>query len=159
MLQLNIDTSSINRIVDEFKDAAQSAIRPAAQAGAQVFYEAVRMNVMGRPYSKTGNLLAAIYQVYSRDNSGDGVATYHVSWNKKRAPHGQLVEFGYVQKYQVVFDPATGKFRSLKNRPLSAPRQVPARPFLRPALSAEPRAVAAARSELLRRLDEKAVAA
>lgn len=155
MLQLDVDTSAINAIVEEFKAVAQTAVRPAAQAGAQVFYEQVRMNVMGRPYSKTGNLLGAIYQVYSQDNSRDGVATYHVSWNKKRAPHGQLVEFGYLQKYQVVFDPQTGRFRSLKNRPLAAPRQVPARPFLRPALSAEPRAVEAARRVLLRRIEER----
>lgn len=45
-------------------------------------------------YSVPGTLKRAIYQVYSKDNSTQGVrAEYHVSWNKKRAPHGHLIEY------------------------------------------------------------------
>src|SRR5205085_5719958 len=58
-----------------------------------------------------GALKASIYQVFSKDNSGSGHATYHVSWNAKKAPHGHLVEFGT--------------------------SRAPAHPFLRPAYDAK----------------------
>ena len=56
------------------------------------------------------NLRDSIYQVYSKDNSGQGKATYHIAWNHQEAPYGFMVEFG------------TSK--------------APAHPFLRPAYTA-----------------------
>lgn len=78
-------------------------VRPAAQAGAQVLYDEVLLRVPVSTRVRTtksgriiapGALKASIYQVFSEDNSGHGRATYHVSWNARKAPHGHLVENG-----------------------------------------------------------------
>lgn len=116
--------------MDQLAEGAEEAARPAAQAGAQVFYDRVKANVakLGRV---TGNLASSIYQVYSRDNSAKGRAQYHVSWNQKKAPHGHLVEYGHVQRYVVYID-KRGQWKTLvrpemagKPRPKrSAPQSV-----------------------------------
>lgn len=109
--------------LDKLTKAASDSVRPAAQAGAQVFYEQVRANA---PVSKKahkfygthgvygpyqpGHLRDSIYQVYSKDNSGKDKATYHIAWNHKEAPYGFMVEFGT--------------------------SNAPAHPFLRPAYAA-----------------------
>ena len=89
--------------LDALTDGALKAVRPAAQAGAQVFYEEVLARVpVSRTARKTksgrviapGALKASIYQVFSEDNSAPERATYHISWNAKKAPHGHLVEYG-----------------------------------------------------------------
>lgn len=97
--------------LDALADGAEAAVRPAAQAGAQVFYDRVKANVRGLG-RKTGNLERSIYQVYSRDNSGKARAEYHVSWNRKKAPHGHLVEFGHIQRYVVYID-KRGQWKTL----------------------------------------------
>lgn len=95
-----IDTSGFEGLLADLGDAAEEAVRPAAQAGAQVLYDAVKANV-GKIGKVSGNLAASIYQAYSQDNSGPLVATYHVSWNHIKAPHGHLLEFGHWQRYAV----------------------------------------------------------
>lgn len=97
--------------MDALADGAEAVVRPAAQAGAQVFYNQVRANV-GRLGRITGNLARSIYQVYSADNSRPGVAQYHISWNQRKAPHGHLVEFGHVQRYVVYID-KRGQWKTL----------------------------------------------
>lgn len=105
-------------------------VRPASQAGAQVLYDEVLLRVpvstkvrklkSGRTIAP-GALKASIYQVFSEDNSESGRATYHVSWNYRKAPHGHLVEFGTSRS--------------------------PAQPFLRPAYEAKaPDALEASRA-------------
>lgn len=189
---IKADTSGLERWLDELGDAAEEAARPAAQAAAQVLYEAVKSNVasIGR---KTGNLERSIYQAFSRDKSGQGKATYHVSWRtgrekdengrpistgKPRAPHGHLVEFGHLQRYEY-FQDSQGNVRPMvrpemmgKPKPKSGarnraaldayyvlrkggPKLVAARPFLRPAMAKFPQALEAAKAELFRRLDDK----
>lgn len=96
-----IDLSGLESLLDDLGDAAEEAARPAAQAAAQVFYDAAKSNV-ARIKKKSGKLAEAIYQVYSQTNSGLGHATYHVSWNHTKAPHGGLVEYGHWQRYVVV---------------------------------------------------------
>lgn len=98
---LTLDVDGLNSLLDDLGDAVSDSVRPAAQAGAQVFYDRAKQNVdaLGRV---TGNLSGAIYQAYSNDNSGQDKATYHVSWNHIKAPHGQLVEYGHWQRYQVI---------------------------------------------------------
>lgn len=110
--------------MDALAEGAAAAARPAAQAGAQVFYDKAKANAtrLGRV---TGNLAASIYQVYSRDNSPKGVAQYHISWNHKKAPHGHLVEYGYVQRYVVYLD-KRGQWKTLV-RPNMAGRPKPKR--------------------------------
>lgn len=134
---LRLDVAGFAAAIQADAQAFGEAARPAAQAGAQVIYEEVRRNVV-RIKRKTGNLAASIYQAYSTDNSRPGGAqTYHVSWNAKKAPHGHLVEFGHLQRYEVIYEPETRRLWTDKSKPLAAPRQVAARPFIRPALAAK----------------------
>ena len=104
MISATFDFSKINAKLDKITQAAKEAVRPAAQAGAQVFYEEVLQRVpvgtqehstKGKKFTfQPGNLRAAIYQAFADDESGKGRAIYRVSWNKKKAPHGHLVENG-----------------------------------------------------------------
>ena len=142
-----VDLDGFEAGIDAMADVLEEAARPAAQSAAQVLYDAVRLNVFALG-SKTGRLLDSIYQVYSKANSSPGQATYHVSWNAKKAPHGHLVEFGHLQKYKV-FLGKDGKWYTDKKQPLPTPRQVAAQSFIRKAMSAFPAAEAAAEQKLL----------
>ena len=103
-VSVKVNRESIALQVEGIEQRLKDAIRPAAYAGAMVYYNEVRMRA---PY-RTGRLRDSIYIAHSDDNSQPGVReTYHVSWNKKQAPHGHLLEYGT--------------------------RRMAARPFLRPA--------------------------
>lgn len=152
---LNVDLESLEDEIDGIEAQLMENARPAAQAGAEVIYRAVRRNVeaIGR---KTGNLADSIYQAFSDDNSQEGGvgylrATYHVSWNAHKAPHGHLIEYGHIQKYKVYVG-SDGNWYTNKNAPLPEPVQVAARPFVRPAMATFPQAEAAMRERLLRRV-------
>lgn len=93
----------MNAALDSFGEGVLALVRPAAQAGAQILYDEMlaRVPVAEKPHKLKGGrvippgaLKASIYQVYSQDHSRKGVATYHITWNRKKAPHGHLVEFG-----------------------------------------------------------------
>lgn len=148
---IHIPTDEIDALINGMADDVEAAVRPAAQAGAQVLYDEVKRNVAGLG-RVSGNLDRAIYQAYSKDNSGPGRATYHVSWNAKKAPHGHLVEYGYIQRYRV-FKDKDGKFYTDKRHPLTQPRHVAANPFVRPAQAKFNAAQQAAVDELLMRID------
>lgn len=81
---------------------------------------------------KPGQLRDAIYLAYSDSRSSPqiGQATYSVSWNAAKAPHGHLLEFGHWRINKLI----KGKdgWHPSKER-LSAPKWVSAHPFLRPA--------------------------
>jgi hypothetical protein len=144
---ISIDLSGLNNYLDSKVEAVAEAVRPAAQAGAQVLYEAVCRNVDGLG-KETGNLRASIYQAYSKDHSSDGEqATYHVSWNAKKAPHGHLVEYGYVQKFRV-YVAKDGKFVTTKI-PLASPKHIPPHSFVRSAISQFGAAEAAVKNKFL----------
>lgn len=166
--RIEIDLGALG--LDALTDGAEAAVRPAAQAGAQVLYEAAKANV-ARIGRKTGNLAASIYQAYSRDNSGPLRAEYHVSWNRKKAPHGHLVEFGHIQRY-VTFVDDQGKWRTAvrpeargRKKPgrkapqavkdayyvplKGGPKLVGAKPFIRPAAS--PQVMRKARNAMIDR--------
>jgi hypothetical protein len=172
---ISVDTSSLNALLDQLGADAEAAARPAAQAAAQVLYEEVQNNVrrMGR---KTGNLFNAIYQAYSAANSGPGKATYHIGWRTTRgggarAPHGHWLEFGHIQRYAAYIG-KDGKWHtavrpSMRGKPKpkgnasqsvkdayyvmrkGGPQQIAAHPFIRPAASKFPQALAAAEAKLL----------
>ena len=154
--RLTVDLGSFDRQMDQMVVECDAAARPAAQAAAQVLYDEVKRNV-ARLKRHTGNLDRSIYQAYSKDNSSSHRATYHVSWNARKAPHGHLVEYGHLQRYEVSFDKATGRFVTHKDRPLPAPRQVAARPFIRPAMARFSAAMDAARARYLQELTERGV--
>jgi len=151
---ITVDTSGLEAWLQQLGDEAEAAVRPAAQAAAQVLYDEVKRNV-GRIKKRTGNLERSIYQAFSANNSGTGFATYHVSWNARKAPHGHLVEYGHLQRYEITYDPQTRRFTTHKDRPLPAPKQVAARPFVRPAQAKFGAAMEAAKAELWKRLDKK----
>ena len=123
------------------------AIRPAAQAGAQVLYDEVRVRVPqsaegvahifknksgGRYLYYSGDLKKAIYQKHSPEYSIDGAHVYHVSWRKSGVdgvPYGYMVEYG------------TAKWKG--------------KPFLRPAYEAKKQAALDAADKVLgQKLDE-----
>lgn len=108
-VRISFDADSAFAGLDAIALGAVKQVRPAAQAGAQTFYDEVKLNV-GRLGRKTGNLDSSIYQVFSKDNSSDKTATYHISWNHIKAPHGHLIENGH--------------------------SRAPAHPFIRPAYDA-----------------------
>lgn len=153
---MKADIDGLLSELSAMRDRAEEATRPAAQAAAQVLYDAVKANV-ARIKKHTGNLDRSIYQAFSIDNSGPGRATYHISWNARKAPHGHLVEYGHMQRY-VYYRRNDGQIRPLvrpgmdgtpkpKGRapqavkdayyvPLEGgPRLVAARPFIRPAVA------------------------
>lgn len=167
---MSIDLASLGLGLDELVDGAEQAARPAAQAGAQVFYDRAKSNA-AKLGKVTGNLAGSIYQVFSGDNSGRGRAQYHISWNQKKAPHGHLVEYGHVQRYVTYIDKRgqwktlvrpemVGKPRPKRTAPQSVkdayyvplkggPRLVGAKSFIRAA--ATPDAMRAARNAMVDR--------
>lgn len=162
---IKVDLGSLDALLSDKREKVESAVRPAAQAGAQVIYDAVKANVAAIG-SKSGNLNKSIYQVFSEGNSRPGKATYHVSWNAKKAPHGHLVEFGHIQRYKVYVGkdgkwytavrpsmqgkpkPSRRSSQAVKDAyyvPLPTPKQVAAKPFIRPAIYKQGLAILAAK--------------
>ena len=111
------------------KKVSDGVLFSGAAGMAAVIYAEVKLNAspprIGR---KTGNLAASIYQVYSPEKSPDGRKTYRVSWNRRKAPHGHLIEFGT--------------------------SRAPAHPFIRPALDLIPKAIDEGVLRMRRRLLE-----
>ena len=90
-VRAKVDKANLAAQVQAMEQRFRDAIRPASYAGAQVYYREVKMHVP----RDSGLLADSIYMAHSEDNSTPGMhETYHVSWNKKRAPHGHLQEFG-----------------------------------------------------------------
>ena len=102
MLSLEFDFSKIAAKLDSITKAAEEGARPAAQAGAQVFYDEVKQRVpvsakphkSGKKTYNPGTLRKAIYQAFADKESGKDKAMYRVSWNKTHAFYGRFVEFG-----------------------------------------------------------------
>ena len=128
MVRIDFDFTEITSKLEAAKVAAVTSVRPAVQEGAQIYYDEMRVRVPvhtkghwfhGTSFQKNGkkywfnagSLKSAIYQVYSKDNSGEAKATYHVAWNHKKVPYGFMVEYGT--------------------------SRTPAHPFLRPAYAAK----------------------
>lgn len=150
---VSVDVSALESVIDGIEDGVAEAIRPAAQAGAEVLYSAVLRNVSALG-AVTGKLEHSIYQAFSKHHSGDGVASYEVSWNPRKAPHAHLVENGYIKKYKVVLNKKTGKWITLKNEPLPTPIHVPGKGFVRRAQDQFGAAYEAMQAEFLRRINE-----
>ena len=119
-LSIKFDTQALAKQVNAMRTDVQAALRPAAQAGSQVLYERVKLNVPrskkghwfhGTSFKKngtkywfdSGTLSRAIYQVFSADNSNPSQATYQISWNHRKAPYGFMVEYGTSRSQPVAF--------------------------------------------------------
>lgn len=172
-IRMPVDLTGFNALIAEMEEDVTAAVRPAAQAGAEVIYRAVMKNVnaLGR---KSGNLAGAIYQAYSEKESNPQKARYDISWNQRKAPHALLVEYGYIQRYAVNMA-EDGKFYtvvrpSMRGKPAPSkrasqavkdayyvlraggPQQIAAKPFLRPAVAVFPEAEQAVRDRFFQAL-------
>lgn len=111
MLTFDVNLSGLDAQIDAIRTKAEAAIRPAAQAGAQVYYDAVRsftpvskkghwfhgssFKKQGTKYwFESGSLKNAVYQVYSEGRSSKSYAEYQVAWNHRKVPYGFMVAFG-----------------------------------------------------------------
>ena len=93
-------------------------------AMAKVIYDDVQGNVP----VKSGLLKSAIYRTYSPEKSTADAKMYRVSWNKKKAAHGHLIEFGTSRS--------------------------PAHPFIRPAFDRVQDAITAGKEAMANRMNE-----
>ena len=121
MLKVDFDLGPLIKKIDNLEQTIKESMRPAAKAGAQVFYE----EVQARALAVGGyGLYAAVYQKFVADDASAALgesATYHVSWRKQRAktnvkgaknpqaglPHSTIgfwMEFGRWQRYMAVID-------------------------------------------------------
>lgn len=127
---LTIDASALNGLAEKVREYSGRVQTDVAFAGAAamatVIYQGARGNAARN--RKSGLLLSAIYRVYAEDQSSTTLKTYHVSWNKKRAPHGYQIEFGN--------------------------SRAPAYPFLRPAMALADEAITAGNDRMAERLAE-----
>lgn len=127
MFSIEFDYAKIAKKLDGITEASKDALRPAAQAGAEIFYLEARMRAPVsdgshffygssskksgvRYFFKSGNLRDSIYQYYNKRASTPEKAVYSISWNHRKAPYGYMVEYGT--------------------------SRAPAHPFLRPAYDA-----------------------
>lgn len=171
-----ITMSAADLGLEALADDALAASRPSAQAGAQVLYDQVKANV-ARLRRVTGNLADSIYQAFIDGDATPGRSGYRVSWNKKKAPHGFLVEFGHLQRYEIARDERgrmfpmvrpemQGQPKPKRSAPQSVkdayyvprkggPLQIPAKAFLRSAVSRMPQAQAAMRDRWFAELQKQ----
>lgn len=122
-------TGDLERSLAKFEQKVQeSVLFSGAAAMARVFYDEVKLNAspprMGRV---TGNLERSIYWAFSPEKSTATQKTYRISWNKSKAPHGHLLEFGT--------------------------SRMAAKPFVRPAFDQLPAAIKAGMDRMKVRLD------
>lgn len=131
-LQATFDTSGWSAGLDRLLGPARvSLARSMAVAGGEV----LRDEAKARVTTHKGVLANAIYLAFREAYSTDKEVQYAVTWNKSKAPHGHLVEFGHWQIYAVIRKP-DGSYITDKRRKLATPKWVPAHPFLRPAYEA-----------------------
>lgn len=137
-----------NSMVDALRgftaDVQEKVLRPAAQAGAQVFYDEMKLRTEAldqkaqlrvKGDNTRGLLNASIYQYHAKRVSSAAQQVYYIGPNKKEAPHWFNVEFGHYRINRVFVTPE-GKFVATKER-LPAPLWTPASPYIRPTFSAK----------------------
>ena len=134
--------AGLDRLSDEL---AEKLAYSGAAAMARVLYDEVKHNTAGVkegfPGVVTGNLRDSIYWARDERATTKNLKVYSVSWNRSKAPHGHLVEFGH-WRTNVVIKLPSGKFKATPEK-LAEPVWVPAYPFVRPAMAKMPEALAA----------------
>lgn len=177
--KMTVNLADFGAAMAKVSKGMHEAVRPAAQAGSQVLYDEVVRNVAAIGV-KTGNLRKAIYQVYSgQNNNNKRRALYVVSWNQRKAPHGWLVEYGHIARYQAYINrkgewktmirpEMRGKKKPSRKAPQAVkdayyvmrkggPIQVPARSFIRNATDKMPAAREAMRQRFAEELRARGV--
>lgn len=134
---VTLDLKAIQDWVDAMQADVQQALRPAAQAGAEVLYRQVLANVPvgqrghwfhGTSFRKngtkywfdSGTLRRAIYQAYASQESGPWRPVYSVGVNPRRAPYAYMVELGTVRTPPVKY---IGRARAQYPQALDAVQQ------------------------------------
>lgn len=142
------DMSEVFANLDKLGEAARvSLARSMAVAGGKVIRDEAKQRVPLR----TDVLYGAIYLAYKTKSQGTNQARYSVTWNGRKAPHGHLVEFGYMQIYKVRVD-SLGRFWTDKTQRLPVPKYIPGQSFLRSAYEAT---TASAQAAMMRRGRER----
>lgn len=123
---ITVDTRAFEALMKDVIDANRDAAQPSALAGAKVLHTSTveltpqsqkghwfsgynyrtHVNAKGKVVQGTGkrywfnpgNLRKSIYMVLSKDNTGQGYATYHISWNYGKAPYAYMVHNGHVAR-------------------------------------------------------------
>jgi HK97 gp10 family phage protein len=86
-------TGDLSAQIDRFERKVQDEVLMSGVAAmAKVMYDEARFNA--EKHRKSGKLQDAIYRVFSPEKSSYATKTYRISWNKSKAPHGHLIEFG-----------------------------------------------------------------
>lgn len=119
-------SADLDRFVTRIKD---EVVLSGVAAAARVIYEEAKLNTSGargKPGIVTGNLHRSIYRKFVKERSTGAIKVYRISWDRRIAPHGHLIEFGTVRS--------------------------PAYPFMRPAYDAK---ISEAISAGLARMREK----
>lgn len=155
--KLKFDNKSVEALFAKLSDPAarESLASRIAIRGAKIVRDEAKMRVpvgvaearaMAQVGMRTGGsknpglLKASIYARKSDARSTDKQIVYSVTWNSRTAPHGHLVEFGYIQRYRVYFNRKTMRWVTDKKKPGRLVR-VGARPFLGPAYAARKQVV------------------
>lgn len=139
-LSVNIDTSGFEELLARMNEEVEGAVAPAVSAAAEVIVVLAKSNIAQLTKSGvgTGNLYRAMYKKYVTEESIDGQkATYTVTWRTAknglpRAPHGHLLEYGWIQKYARYQDKDTGEWKT--NKKVLHKVQQPAKRFMRDAI-------------------------
>lgn len=135
-MRVDFDADNVLSALDDLGKDAYSVARTMGAATAAALRDEAKANVN----SRSGKLRGAIYLVFNAEASTETRVRYSVSWNRKKAPHGHLVEFGHTRTNVRVQLPS-GQWITTKER-LERPEWVPAKPFLRPAFDTlQPRLV------------------
>lgn len=131
-LQAKFDATGWTAGLDRLLGPARvSLARSMAVAGGEV----LRDEAKARVNTHNGVLANAIYLAFRDRYSTEKEVQYAVTWNKSKAPHGHLIEFGHWRIYAVIRKP-DGSYVTDKSRKLPSPKWVPAYPFLRPTYEA-----------------------
>lgn len=105
-MAVTFDSKGIQAGLDRLGSQAVKASHEAARQGGEHMYFSARVTCPvnaedtvfyghgGQYHFPAGNLRNSIYMVYSKDKSSATRTTYHISWNRDKAPYGYMVEFG-----------------------------------------------------------------
>lgn len=128
MIQMDAKlTGNLEADLDKFGAAiSEKVLVSGVAAMAKVMYDEAKINAS--KHIKSGLLYRAIYRVYAKDKSTETRKTYEISWNKAKAPHGHLIEFGH--------------------------SRAPAYPFIRPAFDRVNEAIEAGKARMAERMAE-----
>lgn len=118
-------TGDLSGALDKFaNDVREKVLFSGVAAMAKVLYDEARENVP----VKSGLLKESIYRAHSPEKSTDDSKLYRISWNKTKAPHGHLIEFGT--------------------------SHAPAHPFMRPAFDRVREAIEAGKARMAQKIGE-----